>query len=479
MREEHRGAVLKTKQPRQEAPSTGELVAPDAREPGVFANRDFLLLWVAQALSQTAQNAIWYGIVVLVQERSQSSMQLSLAVLSLTIPSVIFGVVAGVYVDRWDKRGVLVGTNLLRGAVALAYIAFGLQAGVPLTALFVTNFVFSTIGQFFAPAETATIPALVGVPRLMQANSLFHLTFTTSQLVGLVLLGPLLVKVLGTTWLFGAMAVTIILCGGLVWPLPRVPSAAPTVAAHSTREAIRSVLEDARVVGKFLFTDGLVGLAMVQWTIGSILGLVVATIVPGFAQKLLEVAPENAVFVMAPAGIGMVAGAAVLNRWGNRFDKHYLTNAGLMVVAAALGCVGLGAIAFRSVLGSNPPRVTMPLLGQVSSLTPVIMGLALIAGFGFVAIMVPIQAYLQEHVPVDLRGRVFSIQLMLSNLATIVPLLVLGTLADLLGPDTTLLLIGVLIGVAGAISMRLAPGTPPWVTWSESAPLPQRADAGG
>src|SRR5437899_5597137 len=81
----------------------------------IWHNRDFLLLWLAQAISQTAQNAIWYGIVVLVQQRSHSSTQLSLAVLTLIIPSVIFGVLAGVYVDRWDKRRVLIATNLIRG----------------------------------------------------------------------------------------------------------------------------------------------------------------------------------------------------------------------------------------------------------------------------------------------------------------------------------------------------------------------------
>src|SRR5579864_2682680 len=90
----------------------------------VWRNRHFLLLWLAQAISQTAQNAIWYGIVVLVQQRSNSSTQLSVAVLTLIIPSVIFGVLAGVYVDRWDKRTVLIGTNLLRGGIALSYAAF-------------------------------------------------------------------------------------------------------------------------------------------------------------------------------------------------------------------------------------------------------------------------------------------------------------------------------------------------------------------
>src|ERR1700704_5633713 len=96
----------------------------------IWRNRDFLLLWLAQAISQTAQNAIWYGIVVLVQSRSHSSTQLSVAVLTLIIPSVIFGVLAGVYVDRWDKRIVLIATNLIRGGFAFSYALFGLAPGL-------------------------------------------------------------------------------------------------------------------------------------------------------------------------------------------------------------------------------------------------------------------------------------------------------------------------------------------------------------
>ena len=95
-------------------------------------------------------------------------------------------------------------------------------------------------------------------------------------------------------------------------------------------------------------------------------------------------------------------------------------------------------------------------------IVPAVMALALLAGFGFVAIMVPAQTLLQERAPVDLRGRVFAVQLMLSNFASIVPLLLLGGLADLIGADKTLVLIGVLIAVAGALSVRIAPGQAPW-----------------
>jgi MFS family permease len=446
------------------SPESPPATQPPERSGGqsIWQNRDFLLLWLAQAISQTAQNAIWYGIVVLVQQRSHSSTLLSLAVLTLIIPSVIFGVLAGVYVDRWDKRGVLIATNLIRGGIAFSYGLFGLLPGLPMSLLFVINFLFSTVGQFFAPAETAMIPTVVARGKLLQANSLFHLTFTASQLIGLVVLGPLLAKVGGVDGLFVTMAAAIVVCGALVWPLPSTRGEHDPHVPSNSEQAIRGVWDDVQAIWRFVMRDRIVALAMVQWTIGAILGLVVATLVPGFAEKLLHVRAEDAVFVMAPAGIGMVAGTALLNRWGERLEKHFLTNVGLFTVAVCLGMTGGVALLASLLSGGNPPLIELPALGQVSAIVVPVMLLALIAGFGFVAIMVPAQTFLQERAPVELRGRVFAVQLMLSNFASIVPLLLLGGLADLIGVDKTLLLIGCLIALAGAVSVRLAPGEAPW-----------------
>src|SRR6266508_2258232 len=88
----------------------------------LWRNREFMLLWLAQAISQTAQNAVNYGIMVLVQTRSNSSVHMSVAVMTMILPSVIFGLVAGAYVDRRDKRWVLIGTNLLRAARRPIYV---------------------------------------------------------------------------------------------------------------------------------------------------------------------------------------------------------------------------------------------------------------------------------------------------------------------------------------------------------------------
>ena len=69
---------------------------------------------------------------------------------------------------------------------------------------------------------------------------------------------------------------------------------------------------------------------------------------------------------MAPAGIGMIAGTALLNRWGERFEKHFLTNVGLFTVAMCLALTGGIAVVTSWLTQSAPPLIAMPGLGQVS-----------------------------------------------------------------------------------------------------------------
>jgi MFS family permease len=415
-------------------------------ERSIWRNRDFMLLWVAQAISQTAQNAVWYGLMVLVQTRSHSSAHMGVAVLTLILPSVIFGLVAGAYVDRRDKRWVLIGTNAIRATVMVGYLAFADQ----LALVYLTNFVFATIGQFFAPAEAAMIPSIVERKRLIQANSLFHLTFTASQLGGLVLLGPLVVNLIGVEGLFIVVAVSLAACALILWPLPsthrRLENRVPGFAALWG--------EVTEVLG-FVRLDRVMSLAMVHWTLGATLAIVIATLAPGFVVDVLGIRAEDSVFVLAPAGIGMVVGTALLSRWGQRFDRGRLIHSGIFSVGIALSFLSVVGAIWDWWLGWNVRTggfATYELYGLIA----IVMITAMLAGLAFVAIVVPSQTIIQERAPEEIRGRVFAVQLVLSNVATVGPLLFLGELADLVGVDWTLMVLGLLVLAVGLESARRA-----------------------
>jgi Na+/melibiose symporter-like transporter len=421
----------------------------------IWRNRDFMLLWVAQAISQTAQNAVNYGLLVLVQTRSHSSAHMSVAVLTVILPSVIFGLVAGAYVDRRDKRWVLIGTNALRAVCALGYVLFADH----LFLVYLTNFLFSTISQFFAPAEAAMIPSIVERRRLIQANSLFHLTFTASQLGGLVLLGPLVVNLVGLEGLFVTVGLALVICAALLWPLP---STHRRVADQI--EGFAALWGEVRDVLTFVRSDRILSWAVVQWTLAATLALVLATLAPAFVVDILGIRAEDSVFILAPAGIGMILGTGLLSRLAHRLDKHRAINSGVFAIGLALSLLSVTGAAWEWLVGIEiglPVGAIQaeghPNIPEFYALVGVVMLTAAAAGLAFVAVVVPSQTIIQERAPVEIRGRVFAVQLVLSNVVGIAPLIFLGDLADRIGVDWTLLLLGLAICIFGVLSARLAP----------------------
>ncbi len=159
----------------------------------VFRNSGFLRLWLSQVTTQIGGNMVLFGLTVIVVESTSSNTAVSLLILSFLVPAVLFSAVAGVYVDRIDRRLILVATNFLRGAAfVLLYLA-----GANFAVILLLNIFVSTVTVFFAPAELAMIPVLVPRSQLLAANGIFTLTLNAAFAVGFALLGPLVVNLAG------------------------------------------------------------------------------------------------------------------------------------------------------------------------------------------------------------------------------------------------------------------------------------------
>ena len=119
----------------------------------VFRNPNFLRLWLSQASTQIGGNMVLFGLTVIVFS-SQSNTAVSLLILSFLVPAVLFSAVAGVFVDRIDRRLVLITTNVLRGVASIGLFLVGDH----FLLLLLLNMFVSTVTVFFAPAEAAMIP---------------------------------------------------------------------------------------------------------------------------------------------------------------------------------------------------------------------------------------------------------------------------------------------------------------------------------
>jgi len=424
----------------------------------VLANSPFRRLWTGQWLSQTSQNTVNFVLIVLVERLTGSSINLALMILAFTLPGVLFAPISGVIIDRWPKKYVLVASNALRVVMVLGYLVL-LRAAPDhsntwlLLALYLLTFVMSTIGQFFNPAQAATIPFVVERKNLLAANSLFSLTLALSQVIGLIILGPLAVKLIGINAAFLVVAAMYGAAALLLSGLPRdEPSTQPQSAQSSWRRATAEVRDGAAFVAR----DRSVLTSMTHLTLIASLVMTLAMLAPGISSRVFHLAPEDAIIVFAPAGMGMLLAAILLGRLGNRIHKQRTVRGGLVAMAAGFALFGVLAWRFQTTnqrLVFDATVIDLPAASAALIFATIALSLSL--GVAMSSVNIVSQTLLQEQTPEQLRGRVFSVQFMLNNLVGIPPMLAIGALADLIGIPQMLVGIGAVNAIIFLITLWL------------------------
>jgi MFS family permease len=429
----------------------GDLQSLQQRERAVLSNRRFLLLWLAQLFSQVAQNAILFTLLVIVLTKTNSTTDTSILVLSYVVPSLLFGMVAGVLVDRWRKRDILIATNAFRAAAAIAFLVS--KDHVEL--IFAVNVAFSAVGQFFATAEVATVPSLVPKNQLIAANSLVSLAWTGAQFGGMVFFAPIVIKTFGADALFVATALFFVAAAILARSLP------VNVGAREGKDVqdARFFQTAPRELGKalrLLRSDPASCLAMAQLTLSSSLVLLFAVLVPRFMQEVLDVRPDDAVYIFAPAGVGAILGLRLLPWLAGKIGKDRVVAFGLVGLAVCLIALGLVqniADALQKTEALNP--FGKERLGGLSLLVALTMFFAGPLGLTYAMVNAPAQTVLHERAPPEMRGRVFGAQMALASVAAIIPLLLVGAVADIYGVSFVLFDIAIVVAGLAGLSLYL------------------------
>ncbi|TMD59955.1 MAG: MFS transporter [Chloroflexi bacterium] len=405
-------------------------------QPSLLRNRDFLSLWGAQVLSQTAANALTYALVILVFRQTHQNTASSFLILLAILPAILFGTLAGVMVDRVDRKLVLVITNVLRGAAVVLMLLVKENEVAP----YVVNFLVATVTVFFVPAEGATIPKIVRKQDLLAANSLFSLTFNGSFVLGFALLAPIVVGVGDLDFLFSLLTTFYIVAAVLCSTLPKSeePDRYLTVdvaveAADATRrdlgEAWAYLRQHPRIMWVLLYVALMYMLVAVAGALG-----------PGFVTTTLEL-NERWVGVLAlPAGVGIVFGLLLLNFIGRRLVRRStLIHWGLITTSLTL--LGLAAPAIlrpRSFSAAGNPQAPLVLF---------VILVAFVLGAAYAFATVPSFTLLQEELAEDMRGRVFGVLNTLVSVVSLLPLLFVGPIADQVGVGWVLLGGAVIVAV--------------------------------
>jgi len=403
--------------------------------PSVLKNRNFRRLYLAQFASLTATYAIYFASMALVEEITRSSAQMGLMIFSSTLPGLLFGLLAGVVVDRQERVKIMMAANLLRVLVALAFSAaihFFPRIYLLLT-IYLTNFCISALTQFLISAEGATVPRLVGEKKLMAANSLFNISSLVSQGAGLVVLAPLLLKISGAEAVGLVGAILYLAALVIIAPLPRENMTRKPRQGRRLAEIWTELKEGWR----FIFSDRLVAWATFQLTLASMLTLMLTTLAPGFVARVLGLEVADAVYMAVPVGMGFGLGIALMGRRGKLLSKERWISIGFIAL-------GLGLAVLPLPRGAGGPSFLL--------LAMVIFTI----GLGLALVTIPAKTILQERPPVGMRGRVISTQLVLGNAASTLPMPLGGGLADLIGIRKVMLILACITLGAAAAGIRQA-----------------------
>lgn len=436
--------------------ATSDAQAPPARKPakeksergfmGVLKNPNFLALWSGQVFSQLADKIYLVLMIALIASRFQSTNQtisgwVSAIMIAFTVPAVLFGSLAGVFVDRWSKKAVLVSTNLLRGAIVLAlpillWLAESSNPilGLPLGfwVLLVSTFLVSTLTQFFAPAEQSAIPLIVKRRHLLPANSLYTTTMMASVIIGFAVGEPLLS--LADSWLqhvtgnfhFGKEFVvggSYAIAGLLLLPLKTGEKSEPP------QQEPPHVWQDIREGLFYLRNHRRVRNALLQLVILFSVFAALAVLAVRLAEILPYLKASQFGFLLAAAGVGMAAGAGIIGYCGQRLGSNTkLSLIGSIGMAFSLAVLSL----FTHQLGITIILIT--LLG------------------GFAAMVgVPMQTTIQAQTPEAMRGKVFGLQNNAINIALSLPLALAGVAESFLGLKVVFLGLAAIV-LAGGLS---------------------------
>jgi len=399
--------------------------------------------WISRALSATAYNAMLYGSLILVVRETGSSIHTSLLILALILPSATLASVSGVVTDRLPRGLILFIGHALRALLAVAFVASGGSVWV----IYGIALGFGIVGQFSGPVESALLPHIVPRERLTAANSMFNLGGAVGQAVGVLILAPLFLKTVGADSLFTVIAMLYVVAAGLLLTVPhlgfRELSEAQRQSSHASFRGVRAEFAEG---WQTLRRDRTAYMGMILLVLGSTSLLVTASLAPRFADQVLGVSTENAVYVFAPSVVGVVVGLRVVDWLTHQVSKSSVVTAGFILVVLSMVAMAMVPQSARLLENQNPLGLFSPgPFGTTAARVMVTLVFAGMVGFAYSVVNVAGRSLLNERVPLPMQGRVFAAQTVLSNLASIVPLLLAGALADWLGVSPVLIAVAVAV----------------------------------
>lgn len=382
---------------------------------------DFRWLWIGQVISSLGNNFTYLALSVLAYRVTGTALSVGVMLAANALPFLLLRPFAGVLVDRWDRRRIMIVSDLVRALLiaaipSLTHTHFGWA--------YVLAFLSSTAGQFFNPALLSVIPDLVGEGVLMTANALYRSSQKLTEVIGFTLAGWMAATLpLSLVFYFDALTFVISAACLTIIAVSSPPPSDPLTA----RNVYRNLLEGLRFIRReAVLVANLAVASVAPIPLGTIAALLLV-----FAVQALHSDARGYGMLESAMGLGIVAGSLLLSKLGTRFPPGKLLGAGL---------TGMG--------------IATLVLAQLKRLEPA-LGLAFLFGvLNVVPDLVPLWM-VQRHTPSEFRGRVLGVWGLVIQGAFLIGMTVGSALADAVGVRYVFAGAGVGLMAVGLIARSL------------------------
>jgi MFS family permease len=401
--------------------------------------RNFALLWLGGLISQTGDWLLQIGLPVYVYLLTGSALATGFLFITAFVPNIVFGSVAGVFVDRWDRRRtMLIGSVLM--ALGLLPLLL-LHDKSSLWILYPVLFFEATVEQFVVPAQKALIPHLVSEEQLVTANSLNSVGSSVSRLAGGAL-GGILFGLFGLRTTIWLDLISFLFVAAMLWLMKLPVHTHPELTTEQpATEKAPSALAAWQKLG-------------IEWLEGVLLVSRQAPLIVLFVMLAVQSIGEGVFGVMLVIFVKLVlhGGAAV-----------YGALLGVQAIGSLLGGLAVGQFGKR-VTPARLLGVCTCLFGLIDLLIvdlPIFVkgGVALV-GLLFVLVGIPgvgaivsMQTLLQTLIEDRLRGRVFGAIQAVNALMMLIGITLAGLLGDRLGPVLLLNIQGSVYFLSGVLAL--------------------------
>jgi MFS family permease len=440
------GELTLSQQSQPDAPNTSP--PPEPAKPVTYrqllSNPNFRLLWLGQAITTFGSSLTRVAIPIYVFQLTSSYTQLGLSFFASFVPALLFGLFAGAFVDRWDRRRTMIYTDLLSGlllAVLVASAFMPLSQTVHLGVIYSVIFLSALLRELFSPARIAIFTDVVPERQLLTANSLDQSTFMFGELLAFPLASMALLY-LGAEVAFSIDAASFVLSALLIWGV-KVHSSKVERDSSETTSIWQEIGEGLAIINTIPILRKIVVLSLfVPFTF-----MLLGTLQLPYTVDVLKSTEEIGFPALEAAmSLGLVVGTLLLGRWGQHVPRWKLVGFGLLSFGLVVVAIGLVPQIGAFLQIPESPQKT-----PWSALLFIALPLIFLQGATNSLIFTSTRTIMQEKTPRAAVGRVSSTIGMVSSIGFSAAGLFTGLAENRV--DTVIILVGLGLVITGVFSL--------------------------